>query len=158
MITEIDYEIQQELVFLENADFMKDQMEVLGWTCVGEKVIDCATGRIQLEFRATEEGADSSLGPRVPHLRSRCVGSYFVGGAGTFAVGFAADAIVTGDGDPNSRKRSMFHAGAFGASSVCVIRINFALVGLSAIFVVSESPLPSATAVQAVPSSEISTL
>lgn len=55
MITEIDYEIQQELVYLENADFMKDQMEVLGWTCVGEKVIDCATGRIQLEFRRPRE-------------------------------------------------------------------------------------------------------
>ena len=53
--TAIEYEIQQELVFLENAEFLKDQMAVLGWTCMTEKVIDCASGRIQLEFRRAKE-------------------------------------------------------------------------------------------------------
>jgi len=53
--TALEYEIQQELVFLENAEFLKDQMAVLGWTCIGEKVIDCASGRIQLEFRRVKE-------------------------------------------------------------------------------------------------------
>ena len=55
MTTAIEYEIQQELVFLENAEFLKDQMAVLGWTCMTEKVIDCASGRIQLEFRRAKE-------------------------------------------------------------------------------------------------------
>ena len=55
MTTEIEYEIQRELVFRDNAEFLKDQMAVLGWTCIGEKVIDCATGRIQLEFRRVKE-------------------------------------------------------------------------------------------------------
>ncbi|HXE63680.1 MAG TPA: hypothetical protein VN519_09075 [Bryobacteraceae bacterium] len=51
MSTAIEYEVQQELVFLDNAEFLKDQMAVLGWTCIEEKIIDCASGRIQLEFR-----------------------------------------------------------------------------------------------------------
>jgi hypothetical protein len=55
VITEIDYEIQHELVYIDNAAFLKEQMEVLGWRCVGEKVIDCPTGRIQLEFRRAKE-------------------------------------------------------------------------------------------------------
>lgn len=51
MVTALEYEVQQELVFLENVEYLKDQMAVLGWTCMGEKVIDCPSGRIQLEFR-----------------------------------------------------------------------------------------------------------
>jgi hypothetical protein len=51
MATAVEQEIQQELVFLHNAEVLKDEKAILGWTCTGGKVIDCATGRIQLEFR-----------------------------------------------------------------------------------------------------------
>lgn len=51
----IEFETQLELVYLENAEFLKDQMAVLGWTCIAEKVIDCPSGRIQLEFRRAKE-------------------------------------------------------------------------------------------------------
>jgi hypothetical protein len=55
MTTAVEHEVQQELVFLNNADFLKDEKAVLGWTCIREKVIDCATGRIQLDFRRVKE-------------------------------------------------------------------------------------------------------
>lgn len=55
MITAIQYEVQQELVFLDNAGILKDQMAVSGWSCIREKVIDCASGSIELQFQRLKE-------------------------------------------------------------------------------------------------------
>ena len=55
MISEIVYETHHELVYPENATYIKDLMTMAGWTCSGEKVIDSATGRLQLEFRRAKE-------------------------------------------------------------------------------------------------------
>ena len=70
---------------------------------------------------------------------------YFAAVAAGFKAGLADDAMITAGG-PYRRKRSMFQAGAFGASPVCGMRMNFAFVSLSVMLVVSDSPVPSETA------------
>jgi hypothetical protein len=55
MTTEIEYESCKEVIYLDNAEFVKEQMEVLGWSCICEKIIDCPSGKIQLEFRRVKD-------------------------------------------------------------------------------------------------------
>ena len=61
MITEMEYETTTEFVFLDNAEFVKEQMEILGWQCMREASTEPATGRVRLEFRRTKP-TDRAIG------------------------------------------------------------------------------------------------